>query len=80
MLHDVCDWRYAPAQPARFAPWPAGLPDPLQAALQARGVAQLYTHQASALEAVLDRQHVVVVARAAGGKSLCFHLPILNGC
>jgi DEAD/DEAH box helicase domain-containing protein len=79
MLHDVCDWRYAPAQPARFAPWPAGLPDPLRAALQARGVAQLYTHQASALEAVLDRQHVVVVARAAGGKSLCFHLPILAG-
>jgi DEAD/DEAH box helicase domain-containing protein len=76
-MRDVCDWRYAPAQSARFAPWPTKLPSPLRAALQQRGIAQLYTHQASAIEAILDRQNVVIVARAAGGKSLCFHLPIL---
>ena len=77
-MRDVCDWQRAPARPARYAPWPLELAEPLRLALRQRGIEQLYTHQAQAVEAVLDRQNVVIIARAAGGKSLCFHLPILN--
>jgi DEAD/DEAH box helicase domain-containing protein len=77
-MRDVCDWQRAPARPARYAPWPLELAEPLRLALRQRGIEQLYTHQAQAVEAVLERQNVVIIARAAGGKSLCFHLPILN--
>jgi Distinct helicase family with a unique C-terminal domain including a metal-binding cysteine cluster len=77
-MRDVCDWQRAPARPARYAHWPLELAEPLRLALGQRGIEQLYTHQAQAVEAVLDRQNVVIVARSAGGKSLCFHLPILN--
>jgi DEAD/DEAH box helicase domain-containing protein len=47
-------------------------------ALAQRGIAQPYTHQAEAIEAVLRGENVVVVAGTAGGKSLCYQVPILN--
>jgi DEAD/DEAH box helicase domain-containing protein len=37
-----------PAQPAREVPIPAALAPQLRAALQARGIERLYTHQAEA--------------------------------
>ncbi len=77
-MRDVSDWQRAPARPARFAPFPAMLDPRLREALKRRGIEQLYTHQSQAVEAALNRQHVVVVANAAGGKSLCFHVPILD--
>jgi DEAD/DEAH box helicase domain-containing protein len=66
------------AQSAEHAPIPALLAAPLRQALHARGIEQLYTHQVEALEAALDRRHVVVATPTASGKSLCFHLPVLN--
>ncbi|GIV85045.1 MAG: hypothetical protein KatS3mg052_2052 [Candidatus Roseilinea sp.] len=77
-MRDVCDWQCAPARPARFAEFPAALDPRLREMLRRRGIEQPYTHQAQATEAALQGRHVVVVARAAGGKSLCFHLPILD--
>ncbi|BCX02740.1 MAG: hypothetical protein KatS3mg053_0678 [Candidatus Roseilinea sp.] len=77
-MRDVCDWQRAPARPARFAEFPTALDPRLREALKRRGIEQLYTHQAQAIEATLQREHVVVVADAAGGKSLCFHAPILD--
>ncbi|MCS7056268.1 MAG: DEAD/DEAH box helicase [Thermoflexales bacterium] len=77
-MRDVCDWQRAPARPARFADFPAALDPRLREALKRRGIEQLYTHQAQAIAATLRGEHVVVVANAAGGKSLCFHAPILN--
>lgn len=44
-----------------------------------QGITALYEHQAAALEAVRRGQNVVVETPAASGKSLCFHLPILEG-
>ncbi len=72
----VTAWERAPAQPARHAPYPAQLSPAVIAALKRRSIPALYTHQAQAVEAALNRRNVVVVASAAGGKSLCFHLPI----
>ena len=66
------------AQAAQFAPFPAGLDERLVRALRGRGVEQLYTHQAAAIDAALDRRHVVVVTPTASGKTLCYNAPILQ--
>jgi DEAD/DEAH box helicase domain-containing protein len=63
---------------ASSVPLPPSLPAPIAAALRARGIAELYTHQAEAYEAARSGKHVVVATPTASGKSLCFHLPVLE--
>ena len=68
-----------PAQPARSVPYPAELDERLRAALIARGIPELYTHQAQAIAHALARQHVVIVTPTASGKTLCYNAPVLDG-
>ncbi|WP_394820902.1 DEAD/DEAH box helicase [Pendulispora albinea] len=66
---------------AKVVPFPEGLSEPLASALQKRGINALYTHQARAFQLARERtrSHAVVVATpTASGKSLCFHLPMLE--
>jgi DEAD/DEAH box helicase domain-containing protein len=56
---------------------PPSLGQGLARALEARGVHQLYAHQAQAFEAARRGEHVVIATPTASGKSLCFHLPVL---
>ncbi len=74
----ICHWQRLPAQPARYAPWPSGLDGRLPLAMRARGIEQLYTHQAQAVAAALAGQNVVVVTPTASGKTLCYNLPVLH--
>lgn len=74
----VAEW-VQPARPARTAPIPTGLDPRLVAALHGRGISRLYSHQAQALEHALAGRHVVVATPTASGKSLCYHLPVLQG-
>jgi len=67
-----------PPRPARCAPLPAELDPRLRAALESRGIRQLYTHQASALAEIRAGRHVVVVTPTASGKTLCYNLPVLE--
>jgi len=69
---------HLPASPARYAPFPPGLSEPLRQALAARGVTQLYSHQREAWDAIAAGHHVVVVTPTASGKSLCYHLPAIE--
>jgi DEAD/DEAH box helicase domain-containing protein len=71
-------WERIPARPARTVPFPAGLDPRLVAALEARGISALYTHQAEALAVLGSGRHVVVVTPTASGKTLCYNLPVLN--
>ncbi|MGE0058173.1 MAG: DEAD/DEAH box helicase [Dehalococcoidia bacterium] len=73
----VC-WRTLPAQPARYAPFPPNLDARLIRLLQGRGVGQLYTHQAQAIELALDGVHTVTVTPTASGKTMCYNLPVLD--
>ncbi len=66
-----------PAEPS-YAAVPPRLHPSLQRALQERGIEKLYTHQCEAIDAALSGQHVVFSTPTASGKSLCFHLPVLN--
>src|SRR5690625_4769917 len=67
-----------PSQPPRYAPFPERLDSRLVEALQQRGIPQLYTHQAEAVEAALSGQSTVVVTPTASGKTLCYNLPVLQ--
>src|ERR1700722_4363660 len=70
--------RHQPAKPGEFADFPASLAEPLKQALAARGIAQLYSHQAAAVEHAEAGRNVVVVTPTASGKTLCYNLPVLN--
>jgi DEAD/DEAH box helicase domain-containing protein len=70
--------RRIPAVPAEFGAYPEGTDERLVAALGARGIGQLYTHQASAFAHVLSRRNVVTVTPTASGKTLCYNAPVLN--
>lgn len=77
-MRNVVHWATLAPRPGRFAPFPAGLDPRLATVLRERGIAQLYTHQAEAVTAALERQHVAVVTAAASGKTLCYNLPALQ--
>ena len=70
--------RYFPAREAQWAEFPAWIQADLAAAYDAKGIRQLYTHQAIAAEVVHTGKNVVVVTPTASGKTLCYNLPILN--
>ncbi len=70
--------RRLPAVAAQLAPFPEALDPRLKAALVSRGVEQLYTHQAEAIEHALAGRHTVVITPTASGKTLCYNAPVLN--
>ncbi len=70
--------RRLPAVPPSFAPYPDGTDDRLRGALAARGIEQLYTHQADAFAHVLAGRNVVTITPTASGKTLCYNAPVLN--
>src|SRR3954469_19816500 len=67
-----------PAVAAEFGPYPDGTDDRLRAALAARGVEQLYTHQAEAFAHVAAGRNVVTITPTASGKTLCYNAPVLD--
>jgi len=91
-LHDlVRDWlaeREGPAelvahhvQPARaacHAPYPDWLLPQLRLACEARGITELYSHQRDAADHLHHGRHTVIATATASGKSLCYHLPVLD--
>ena len=74
----VTTTRRLPAVSASFAPFPAGTDDRLRQALAARGIEQLYTHQAAAFAHVLNGRNVVTITPTASGKTLCYNAPVLD--
>lgn len=70
--------RHYPAREAQWAEFPAWIHNDLRAAYQAKGIRQLYTHQAAAAEAVHAGKNVVIVTPTASGKTLCYNLPVLD--
>ncbi len=69
---------HLPAQAPVYAPFPPGIDPRLVQVYAARGVEQLYSHQAEAAAHALASRHVVVVTPTASGKTLCYNLPVLN--
>jgi DEAD/DEAH box helicase domain-containing protein len=70
--------RQYPAREAQWADFPGWLSADLRTAYNAKGIRQLYTHQASAAEAVHAGKNIVIVTPTASGKTLCYNLPVLD--
>jgi len=70
--------RRMPARAPRFAPFPERLDGRLQEVLRSRGVEQLYTHQAAAIDHAMAGRNVVITTPTASGKTLCYNAPALG--
>jgi len=70
--------RQIPALEAKFRPIPGWVTSALSEAYAAKGIQELYSHQALTAELVHDGKNVVVVTPTASGKTLCYNLPVLN--
>jgi DEAD/DEAH box helicase domain-containing protein len=75
---NIAAFRHDPPRPPHYGPLPDGLDGRLKAAYATRGIGQLYTHQAEAIQQVLQGRNVVVVTPTASGKTLCYNLPVLD--
>ncbi|MGL4649861.1 MAG: DEAD/DEAH box helicase, partial [Caldilineaceae bacterium] len=78
VMANVAAWRTLPAQAAQFAETPPFVHPLLRAGLARRGIARLYTHQVAALEHAHAGRNTVIVTPTASGKTLAYHLPVLN--
>jgi DEAD/DEAH box helicase domain-containing protein len=67
-----------PAREAQWAPLPEWIRPELAGAYRAKGIGQLYSHQAEAAERVRRGDNTVIVTPTASGKTLCYNLPVLN--
>ncbi|MGA2960836.1 MAG: DEAD/DEAH box helicase [Candidatus Korobacteraceae bacterium] len=70
--------RQIPARTAKFRPVPDWVRNELSEAYGAKGIKELYSHQAATAELVHGGRNVVVVTPTASGKTLCYNLPVLN--
>ncbi len=70
--------RHQPEREPALTPMPSSVLPALVEGLAARGIAQLYSHQASTFEAVSAGRNAVVVTPTASGKTLCYNLPVWN--
>ncbi|NLK61360.1 MAG: DEAD/DEAH box helicase, partial [Treponema sp.] len=67
-----------PEREAVTRPFPDGIDERLREALSARGIGELYEHQALAYESARAWKHTVVVTPTASGKTLCYNLPVMQ--
>src|ERR1700740_825233 len=70
--------RQIPAREAKFRPGPGWVTSALSEAYRAKGILELFSHQAATAELVQEGKNVVVVTPTASGKTLCYNLPVLN--
>jgi DEAD/DEAH box helicase domain-containing protein len=65
-------------RPARYQRLTTPLHPEVSARIEARGIPELYAHQAIAIDALRERRSVVVATGTASGKSLCYQAPIVS--
>ena len=70
--------KHQPARDAEFVAFPEDLAPRLIQILSARGIGQLYSHQADAIRLAREGKNPMVVTPTASGKTLCYNLPILD--
>jgi DEAD/DEAH box helicase domain-containing protein len=71
-------WKHIPAKSGVYEDFPEWIEDKLVHILREKGITKLYSHQASALELIRNKNNVVVVTPTASGKTLCYNLPVLD--
>ena len=74
----IAHWEFLPRREARYKTPSRALEQKLVRALRCLGIEALYEHQATAIDAVREGRNIVVATGAASGKSLCYHIPVLE--
>jgi DEAD/DEAH box helicase domain-containing protein len=75
---NITKWVEIPEREAVYCDFPSSMDQRIKDALMKRGIKQLYSHQKSAFEKAVSGKDIVVVTPTASGKTLCFHLPVLD--
>ncbi len=75
---DITAWVKQESNPGLFSDLPPDLSPSLAAALAARGIHRLYSHQREAWDLAHAGENFVVVTPTASGKTLCYNLPVLD--
>ncbi|SEI63974.1 DEAD/DEAH box helicase domain-containing protein [Bhargavaea ginsengi] len=78
MRDSIRHHRVIEGKDARYAPFPERLHPSIRTALESRGIGQLYTHQREAFDLAVSGKSFTAVTPTASGKSLCYHLPVLQ--
>ncbi len=78
MMENITSWVEIPAKEAVYADFPDFIDERIKTALERRGVRKLYSHQASAIQAVHDGSSIVVVTPTASGKTMCYNVPVMD--
>ncbi|GAA4708268.1 DEAD/DEAH box helicase [Brevibacillus fulvus] len=75
---NIVHWTTIPPRLAQTVPFPEELDQRICQALAKRGIDSLYTHQARSFQLVREGKNIVAVTPTASGKSMCYHLPVLQ--
>ncbi|MDS9470855.1 DEAD/DEAH box helicase [Sporosarcina pasteurii] len=75
---NVMHHRTIEEKPASYSEFPNVLHRSIRKALATKGIEQLYSHQREAFDATYNGQSITAVTPTASGKSLCYHLPVLQ--
>lgn len=67
-----------PAIAANLQPIPSDVDPRLVAALNSRGITELYSHQVAAWGHATQGENTVIVTPTASGKTLCYNLPVMQ--
>lgn len=71
-------WEHLSAKSGIYENFPDWVDIKLMSVLIEKGIERIYSHQASALNAIRNGKNVVVVTPTASGKTLCYNLPVLD--
>ncbi|MGG4443736.1 DEAD/DEAH box helicase [Brevibacillus fortis] len=75
---NIVHWNVIPAREAKSVSFPNDMDNRIKETLNRRGIVSLYTHQETSYNLIRDGKHIVAVTPTASGKSMCYHLPILQ--
>lgn len=75
---NVKHYKVIEGKDAIYAPFPEKLHPSLIEALSQKGIGKLYSHQRIAFDLAQQKKSYTAVTPTASGKSLCYHLPVLQ--
>lgn len=78
MMRNIKHYEKIEGKSAKYASFPTHLHQSIMKALAEKGITQLYSHQREAFDLATSGKSITAVTPTASGKSLCYHLPVLQ--